>query len=401
MKIFTFASRIPHLRRISWGAAGLLVVLGVGWFASRNGPLAPIKVTVAQVVERTLEPAIFGVGVVEASRAYLIGPTAAGRVGRVLVDVGDHVRTGQLLAEMDPVDLDARVVSSSAAAARAQSTVLASRALLLDAQSRLSLAEGEAARYADLGRQDFVSTSVVDAKLQLRQSARAQLAAAESVLGASREDQVRLAAEREAAREQRDNMKLLAPVDGVVTARIAEPGSTVVAGQAVVRMFDPRSLWITTRLDQSRSAGLVAGLSAKIRLRSAPHVFVPGRVVRIEPAGDSITEEHIAQVKFDSVPKGLSTGEIAEVIVRLPAVSNALVVPNAAVRQQGARTGVWVADEGKLRFVSVEAGSESDDGMLQVRGSLKAGDTVIVHSDAPLDEGKRIRVVHTLAGGPP
>jgi HlyD family secretion protein len=305
MKIFTVASSIPHLRRISWGAAGLLVVLGLGWFASRNGPLAPIKVTVIQVVEGTLEPTILGIGVVEASRAYLIGPTAAGRVGRVLVDVGDPVRAGQLLAEMDPVDLDARVASSSAAAARAQSTVLASRAQLQDAQSRLSLAEGEASRYADLGRQDFVSTSVVDSKLQLRQSARAQLAAAESVLAASRDDQVRLAAEREAARGQRANMRLLAPVDGVITARAAEPGSTVIAGQAVLRMLDPRSLWVTTRLDQGRSAGLVAGLFANIRLRSTSHASLTGRVVRIEPASDSITEEHIAQVIFDSVPHGL------------------------------------------------------------------------------------------------
>ena len=400
MKLAVFTIRSLPLRRAGWVAAGSAVLLGLGWIATRNGPFAPVKVTVAQVVERSLEPSIFGLGVVDASRAYLIGPTSAGRVLRVLIDVGDHVHAGQLLAEMDPVDLDARLASSSAAAARARSTVLASIAQVQDAQSRLGLAEGEAARYADLGRKDFVSTSVVDAKLQLRQSARAQLAAAESVLGASREDQARLAAEREAAREQRHNMRLLAPVDGVVTARIAEPGSTVVAGQAVVRMFDPRSLWITTRLDQSRSAGLVAGLSAKIRLRSSPHTFVPGSVVRIEPAGDSITEEHIVQVKFDSVPKGLSMGEIAEVIVRLPAVSNALVVPNAAIRQQGARTGVWVPDEGTLRFISVEAGSESDDGMLQVHGSLKAGDTVIVHSDAPLDEGMRIRVMRTLAGGP-
>ena len=103
------------------------------------------------------------IGTVEARRAYLIGPTAAGRVKRVLVDVGDRVKAGQLLAEMDAVDLDARVGSSSAAAARARSAVVTAQAQVHDARSRQALAAGEARRYIDLGKQNFVSSSVVDA----------------------------------------------------------------------------------------------------------------------------------------------------------------------------------------------------------------------------------------------
>ena len=92
------------------------------------------------------------IGTVEARRAYLIGPTAAGRV-----------KAGQLLAEMDAVDLDARVGSSSAAAARARSAVVTAQAQVHDARSRQALAAGEARRYIDLGKQNFVSSSVVDA----------------------------------------------------------------------------------------------------------------------------------------------------------------------------------------------------------------------------------------------
>jgi HlyD family secretion protein len=86
--------------------------------------------------------------------------------------------------------------------------------------------------------------------------------------------------------------------------------------------------------------------------------------------------------------------------VNLPAVSKALLIPNAALRQRGARTGVWVPSGGTLRFVSIDAGAEGTDGMLQVRSGLKAGDTVIVHSEESLDEGKRIRIARTLTGGP-
>lgn len=377
--------------------AGAAVLLASGWVATVSGPLAAVKVTVFQVATGTVAPSLFGIGTVQARRAYLIGPTAAGRVERVLVDVGDRVRAGQLLAEMDPVDLDARVGSSSAAAARAQSAVATAQAQVRDALSRQALAASEAHRYIDLGKQNFVSSSVVDAKLQLRQSADAQLAAAQSAHTSARQDVTRLEAEREGARRQRGNIRLEAPVDGVVTSRDAEPGSTVVAGQAVLKLIDPASLWVTARFDQSRSAGLREGLPGRITLRSGgASGAAPGRVVRLDPASDSVTEERIAQVAFDSLPPGVSTGEMAEVLVSLPVVAGALLIPNAALRQRGAQTGVWRHDDGKLRFVSVRTGAEGADGMVQVIEGLRAGDEVVVHSERELSAASRIRIVPAL-----
>jgi HlyD family secretion protein len=68
----------------------------------------------------------------------------------------------------------------------------------------------------------------------------------------------------------------------VVTARDAEPGSTVIAGQAVLRLIEPASLWLRVRIDQGRSSGLAVGLPAQIVLRSNPGQAVPGKVVRVE-----------------------------------------------------------------------------------------------------------------------
>ncbi|UUZ73052.1 efflux RND transporter periplasmic adaptor subunit [Polaromonas sp. P1(28)-8] len=376
--------------------AGVAVLLAFGWVATASGPLAPIKVTVTQVATGTVAPSLFGIGTAEARRAYLIGPTTAGRVKRVLVDVGDRVKAGQLLAEMDPVDLDARVGSSAAAAARAQSAVATAQAQVRDAQSRQALAAGEARRYIDLGKQNFISPSVVEGKLQQQQSADAQLVAARSVQTSARQDVSRLEAEREGARQQRGNIRLEAPIDGVVTSRDAEPGSTVVAGQAVLKLIDPASLWVTTRLDQSRSAGLHEGLPAEITLRSSAQGSVPGKVARLELVSDSVTEERIARVTFERLPAGVSTGEMAEVIVRLPPVRDALLIPNAALRQRGARAGVWLHDDGKLRFVSVKTGAEGLDGMVQVIDGLKAGNEVVVYSGRELEAGSRIKVVPSL-----
>lgn len=391
----------PPLRLPRWAwlaAGGAVVLLAFGWAATTRGPLAPVKVTVAQVATGTVAPSLFGIGTVEARRAYLIGPTVAGRVERVLVDVGDRVKAGQLLAEMDAVDLDARVGSSSAAAARARSAVVTAQAQVRDARSRQALAAGEAQRYIDLGKQNFVSSSVVESKIQLRQSADAQLAAAESVHVSARQDVTRLEAEREGARQQRGNFRLQAPVDGVVISRDAEPGSTVVAGQAVLKLIDPASLWVRTRFDQGRSAGLREGLPARITLRSSVRGAASGKVVRLDPASDSVTEERIAQVAFDSVPPGVSTGEMAEVLVSLPAFPGALLIPNAALRQRGAQTGVWRHGDGKLHFVSVKTGAEGADGMVQVIEGLQVGDEVVVHSERELSAASRIKVVPALVG---
>lgn len=65
-------------------------------------------------------------------------------------------------------------------------------------------------------------------------------------------------------------------MDGVVTARLAEPGSTVVAGQAVIQVIDPASLWLRVRIDQGRSSGLALGLPAEVTLRSRPGESSPG-----------------------------------------------------------------------------------------------------------------------------
>ena len=81
------------------------------YVALRSGPLAPIPVTVTRVESRSITPALFGIGTVEARYTYKIGPTVAGRVKRVDVQVGDRVRAGQLLGEMDPVDFDDRIAS--------------------------------------------------------------------------------------------------------------------------------------------------------------------------------------------------------------------------------------------------------------------------------------------------
>lgn len=385
-------------RQVWFALLGIALLLAFVWVATTSGPLAPIKVTVTQVAKGEVAPALFGIGTVEARRAYLIGPTVAGRVRSVLVDVGDTVKAGQLLAEMDPVDLDARVTSAAAATARAGSAVTTAQAQVDDAKSRQALADSEARRFVDLGHKGFVSQSVVDGKLQQQESADAQIAAAKSALASAWQDLARQDADRVGAKQQRRNIRLEAPTDGVVTSRDAEPGSTVVAGQAVLQLIDPASLWVKTRLDQSRSAGLRLGLAAEITLRSNARKPFAGKVVRIEPNSDSVTEERIAQVAFDRMPQGVSSNEMADVTLHQSGVTDALILPNASLRYRGAQAGVWLRADGHLRFVPVKTGAEGLDGKVQIVEGLKAGDEVVVYSERELKDESRIKVVDSLAG---
>ena len=388
----------PFNRRSAFILAGIALVAGFVWVLARSGPLAPVRVTVTRVVRADLAPVLFGIGVVEARRSYLVGPTVAGRVRRVAVDVGDAVRAGQLLAEMDPVDLDQRLASTVAAAARAKNAVDTAAAQLADSVARREVAAANLRRYDDLGGKGFVSSSVTEGKAQELKSAEAQTAGAEAALAGARQDLARLNAEREGAQQQRANLRLLAPAAGLVTARDAEPGSTVVAGQAVLRLVAADSLWVKLRLDQHRSAGLQVGLPAEIVLRSRPGQVLAGKVARIEMLSDSVTEERIAQVSFDAPPTDVSVGEMGEITLRLPDVKQAHVVPNAALRLRGGKTGVWVQAADKLSFVEVKTGTSGADGRVQILGGLKEADAVIVHSERDLAGDSRIQVVPALAG---
>ncbi len=401
------------LRRIGIGALVISLVAALAFVALRTGPLAPVKVTVTSVQEGKLNPAIFGIGTVEARRSWMVGPTVAGRVLSVRVDVGDVVKAGQLLAEMDPVDMDQRLSALDAALARATSTQAAAQAQVADATARRELAAINAKRNQDLAAQNFISAGALEGRLQEKASADAALQAAQANLSGTAQDINRQKAERAALQQQRGNVRLLAPADGVVTSRDAEAGSTVVAGQPVLRLIDPASLWVRMRVDQGRSNGLAPGLKASIVLRSQPRTPLQGQVARVEMLADAVTEERIAQIAFAASSAGsapsaasaatpaatASVGELAEVELQLPETASALLLPNAAIQRLQGQTGVWRLAEGKPVFTPVRLGVSSLDGRVQVLEGLKSGDSVVVYSQKALTEGARVQVVDALVKG--
>ncbi|NDY84057.1 efflux RND transporter periplasmic adaptor subunit [Orrella sp. NBD-18] len=370
----------------------LLLLLGVISFVLlfvyvlfRSGPMASIAVTVTQVENKAISPAIFGIGTVESRRTYKIGPTAAGRLLKIDVDVGDKVEAGQVIGEMDPVDLYDKIRAQAAALKQ-------SEAQRLDAQTRQSYAKTQARRYEQL----FAAKSTSEENYTTKQH---EYRLSEANLNAAEQQYVRVRSDYEALIAQRQNLKLIAPVDGIISIRKADPGTTLVAGQAAVEMIDPKTIWVNARFDQVNSKGLKTGLPARVVLRSDTNRLLEGHVTRIEPMADAITEEMSAKISFD---KPLTTlppvGELAEITVMLPEQSSTLVVPNASIKRLGGKSGVWEIKNGNLNFASVKFGAADLSGTVQVLEGLNTKSQIVVYSEQALTPKSRIRVVDHISG---
>lgn len=383
-------------RKIVIATVIIVILSGFTLIVVNSGPLAPVRVESVVAERGRIIPALFGIGIVEAQRSYQIGPVIPGRVLAVNVDVGDVVSEGELLAEMDPVDLEQRLSALSAAVAREQNAVAAAKEYRRDAAANKFVATANAERYKNLGQKKLVSISLVEDKVQAKVSANAQFSAADWNFKAAQQEHTRLQSEHDALNKQRENLRLRTPVDAVVISRDAEPGSTLVAGQPVMQLVDTTSLWIKVRIDQGQSTALRVGLPANIVLRSDSSNTLSGSVIRVDPVSDSVTEERIAYIAFEKIPALLSVGELAEVTLNSAPDDTQIVLPNASIRYQPSGTGVWLLESKRLRFTPVSIGLTGLNGLVQITGGLQSGAQVVVYSEQEINANSRIRVVKKL-----
>ena len=360
-----------------------LVALFV-YVALRSGPLSPVPVTVSLVENRVISPALFGIGTVESRFTYKIGPTVAGRIQRLTVQVGERVEAGHILGEMDPVDIHEKITAQDAAIQR-------SEAQLIESRVRQNFAKTQIQRYEHLLTVRSTSEEIVAVKKQEQRIAEANLAAAQNEV-------FRVQAEGGVLQAQLENLKLVAPVAGLVAARNADPGTTVVAGQAVVELIDPENLWINVRFDQIHARGLAANLAAQIVLRTQPDAL-PGRVLRMEPLADAVTEEILAKVVFDQIPRPLPpVGELTEVTVALAPLPAGPAIPNAAIQRINGTMGVWQIVDGHPLFTPITLGAADLDGYMQVIDGLHVGDEIVVYSAKALTTHSSVDVVEHIHG---
>jgi RND family efflux transporter MFP subunit len=357
------------------------------WVLLSSGPLAKIKIVMTQVQEQRLQPALFGIGTVEARYTYRIASNTVGRAATLNVDVGDRVAAGDILGIIDVVDLDDKINAQAALVER-------NKAQLSEAQTRLDYTGKQAQRYRKLLPSRSVSEELDASKQHEWALARSQASSASSELA-------RAQAELLALQAVRADRYLRAPVAGLIIARHIDPGATVLAGQTVFELIDPLQLWVDVRFDQAGSMLLAQQQPAQIILRSQELQPHSGHVARLEWLADAVTEERRAKVMFSQQPQLTpSIGELAEVTVQLPQLASSPVLSNAAILRQDGQLGVWLIDDQQPVFQPVSLGRSDLDGNVQILSGLSAGQQVVLYSSKALTANSRIKYVEQLVDTP-
>jgi len=201
-----------------------------------------------------------------------------GRVAEVLVDEGDRVARGQLLARLDTRTLEASRNQAEAEVLRARETLAANEANVQLRQSEKRLASQELKRFRQLSERGFASGQQLDQQ-QARfdtsnaavTAAQAQVAAARAAIGASQARVAQLTSEI-------DDSSLRAPIDGVIQLRLAEPGEVLGAGGRVFMMIDPSDQYMNLYLPAAVVGKLTVGADARIVLDALPEQPLPAKI---------------------------------------------------------------------------------------------------------------------------
>jgi len=376
-------------------AAALLISV-FAWVILTQGPLAPIKVTTEKIQTGNLVAEVFGIGLVEARHSYNISPVMTGRIRKLMVDQGDHVKKGQVVVELDPIDLDQKLASSQLMTERTVNSIKVAEAQLVQAESQSKTISSIYKRYGELHSKGFVSQELMDAKLNEKTAALAALDAATASLASAKRDHLKAQSDATGIKNLRNQTRLLSPINGIVTAKMFEQGATVVPGQTVLQVIAPTDLWIRTRIDQKQAGMIKAGQKANIVLRSHPQTSISGAVERVDLISDIVTEERIVNVSFAAPEINASLGEYAEVTIKLSEQENVRSIPTAAVKRINQQDGVWVLQNSRARFVPVTNGISTLDGRTQILDGLSDDDEVIVYSQQAIKEDLKLKVVSEI-----
>lgn len=356
----------------SLAALAVLVLLAAALGYWRFG--RSVEVVTATARQGAVPSRVVGPGTLQARTSVAIASRVNATVVDVQVDVGHSVRKGQLL-----VTLDDRESSARLAAVKGQQTAVArniesARATLAKAQAELELTRSRQRRDAELQKQGFVSQAVVDGSTAALLSAQAGIDAAKAGLAAREAEATTVAQEARAADVSLTYMRLLAPIDGMVIQRQAEPGSTVLTGSPILKLVDPATLWVAMRVDESVLGQIRVGQPAQIRLRSGE--ALGGQVARIARQSDTATRELEVHVALDKAPQQFAVDQEADVSITTGEQTGIVVPLTALTKDRSGQPGVLVVEDGRARFRTVTTGGADDQRMLVTAG-LTEGETVV------------------------
>jgi RND family efflux transporter MFP subunit len=309
-----------------------------------------------------------------------LGFRVGGKITRRLANVGDTVKAGQVLAQLDPQDL--KLAQESA------------RAGLSAAQTNLDLANADYKRYKDLRDQGFISSAELERRDTALKSAQAQF------------DQAR--AQAGVQGNQAAYASLVADANGVITGVDAEAGTVVSAGSSVVRLAQdgPRDVVFSVPEDHVGDLRALARQpgALKVKLWGSDQA-VAASIREVAAAADVTTRTFQIKADIGALPARL--GQTATVLIELPQRSNVVRLPLAAVTELQGRTAVWLVDKNDKGAMVVRAQpiqvAGADGNTVVVAGGLTPGQVVVTAGVHVLSPGQQVKlyVEPTAQGGNP
>lgn len=337
-------------------------------------------------------------GYLTARRMATVSSKITGKVKQVMIEEGQRIKAGQVMATLDPIDADAQrqLATSQLAVLRSQ---------LGSIRAQLRLAEADAARYQDLATRQFVGTAQVEQYVSQRDALRAQLETAQRNVQVAA-DQVRI------ADQGMDNTVIRAPFAGVVIAKAAQAGemvSPLSAGGGFTRtgigtLVDMDSLEIEVDVNEAYIGRVLPKMPVEAVLNAYPEWKIPAEVIAIIPSADrskATVKVRIALLNKDPrmVPEMGVKVSFREAAKAAGAPQNEGVrVPGAAIAQRDGKAVAFVVGaEQKVERRAVTLGRAMGEDR-QVLAGLGAGETVVLSPPADLADG--VQVIVAPAGAP-
>ena len=374
--------KLPGGKKSIWVIAGAIIIFLAGWRLFWYRPPVPV----VMVKKAEIQGKVHGPGTVQSKVPVAVSPKITGILEKLYADQGDRVQKGQLLAELDAVELRAREAAAQAAKNRAQRDLARAQADLGKAQANLGLAQSNYQRDLEVFKPGYISQAAFDTTKAQLKVAESEVNAYQATITALQAAVKQAESETHAAEALHGYTRIVAPMDGLITVRKAEVGSTLVPGSPIFQMVDLDQVWVAAWIDETKIAQLRPGQPAHIVLRSGR--ALQGEVFRLNKEADTVTRELEVDVKFVKLPEPLVIGEEGMVDIDTGR-ETALVVPLSAIIARNGDKGVLVSDNGILRFRQVSLGLQ-DAARTAVTAGLKEGDLVVVNPAGQVP-GKQIR----------
>ena len=352
-------------------------VLGLSLLAlltacDKKGPIEPLapRVYVQQVSTREFAPPIQLSGDIQVRVETQLSFRVGGKIIERKVDVGDHIQAHQVLARLDPKDLNIQVQTAQASVNAQQAQVVQTRAAFVRQQKLLP--------------KGYTSQSEYDAANAAQLSAQSALAAAQAQLAN--------------AREQLSYSNLEAEAPGVITARQAEVGQVVQATMPIFTLARDGARDAVFNVYESLFIEPPKDPSVQVTLLSNPTIKVNGQIREITPTVSAQSGTLQIKVQLDALPKGMDLGSIVTVNLTPPA-SRSIELPWSALTKDISEPAVWVADEhNTVRLQRVKVGRYLTASVIVSEG-LKDGENVVVAGGQLLHPGMKVEVAPTPAQG--